>query len=73
MLSIWWTVKGHSLGEGQATAAVIWERFPKFVLGFMAASLVFSFVLSPALVAETRSALTSMRTIWFALAFTSIV
>jgi uncharacterized membrane protein YadS len=72
MLSIWWTMKGHSSGEERPTAAVIWERFPKFVLGFMAASLVFSFVLSPALVAETKPALTSMRTIWFALAFTSI-
>lgn len=72
MLSIWWTMKGHSPVAERPTAAVIWERFPKFVLGFMAASLVFSFVLSPALVADTKSTLTSMRTIWFALAFTSI-
>lgn len=72
MLSVWWTVKGRSSAAERPTAAVIWERFPKFVLGFMAASLVFSFVLSPALVAETKSTLTAMRTIWFALAFTCI-
>ena len=72
MLSIWWAMKGRSKGAERPTAAVIWERFPKFVLGFMAVSLVFSFALSPALVAETKSTLTSMRTIWFALAFTSI-
>jgi len=72
ILSIWWTVKRRSPVAQRPTAAVIWERFPKFVLGFMAASLVFSFVLSPALVAETKPVLTSMRTIWFALAFTSI-
>jgi uncharacterized integral membrane protein (TIGR00698 family) len=72
ILSLWWTFKGNSTVAERPTAAVIWERFPKFVIGFMAASLVFSFVLSPALVSETRATLTSMRTIWFALAFTSI-
>jgi uncharacterized membrane protein YadS len=72
ILSIWWTMKGRSPAAERPSAAVIWERFPKFVLGFMAMSLVFSFMLSPALVAGTRATLTSMRTIWFALAFTSI-
>ena len=72
MLSVWWTMKGRSSSAERPTAAVIWERFPKFVLGFMAASLVFSFVLSSSLVAETKSTLTSMRTMWFALAFTCI-
>jgi uncharacterized membrane protein YadS len=65
-------MKGRSPAAERPSAAVIWERFPKFVLGFMAMSLVFSFMLSPALVAGTRATLTSMRTIWFALAFTSI-
>ena len=36
---------------------VIWERFPKFVLGFVAASAVFSFACQPELVAGTRGAL----------------
>jgi uncharacterized membrane protein YadS len=53
-------------------ASVIWQRFPKFVLGFMAASLVFSFLLGPELVARTKDAIGSVRTIWFALAFVAI-
>ncbi len=73
LLSIWWTFKGHNTGTAERpTAGVIWERFPKFVLGFMAASVIFSFALSPALVAETRPTLTAMRTIWFAMAFVCI-
>ncbi len=51
---------------------MIWERFPKFVLGFVLASAVFSFALSPELVAGTRSALGEIRTWWFALAFVCI-
>ncbi len=51
---------------------MIWERFPKFVLGFVAASLVFSFLLPGELVKETKSTLSGLRTVWFALAFASI-
>jgi uncharacterized membrane protein YadS len=61
---------------GQATtsssAAVIWERFPKFVLGFLAVSLIFSFALSAQAVDDTRGMLNALRTAWFALAFLSI-
>jgi uncharacterized membrane protein YadS len=71
-LSIWWTVR-NGKGSGQATSGrVIWERFPKFVLGFVAASLLFSFVLSPATVEATKGTLGALRTTWFALAFTCI-
>jgi len=71
-LAIWWTFKtGAATGE-RPSARVIWERFPKFVLGFVAASAVFSFALSPELVAGTRSALGEIRTWWFALAFVCI-
>jgi uncharacterized membrane protein YadS len=51
---------------------VIWDRFPKFVLGFLAVSLIFSFALSAESVIETRGVLTAIRTAWFALAFVSI-
>jgi uncharacterized membrane protein YadS len=76
-LSLWWTFRKRVNGEAQAgaskpKAAVIWERFPKFVLGFLAASLVFSFILSPDLVKQTKTALTGLRTAWFGLAFVSI-
>src|SRR5262245_31848984 len=56
MLSIWWSLKRGARGvqnSERPSAKVIWERFPKFVLGFMAVSLLFSFMLSPTLVAET--------------------
>ena len=55
-----------------ASASVIWERFPKFVLGFIAVSFVFSLALSQQLVAETRGLLTGVRTAWFAMAFVCI-
>jgi uncharacterized membrane protein YadS len=51
---------------------LIWERFPKFVLGFIAASLIFSFLIPPATGRQVSGILNSMRTVWFALAFVSI-
>src|SRR5688572_22736810 len=71
LLSIWWTIN-HGVRSDRPTVRVIWDRFPKFILGFAAASLVFSFALAPSLVTETRGILTGLRTAWFALAFTSI-
>ncbi len=71
LLSIWWAYRGSQKGE-RPSAKVIWERFPKFVLGFLIASLLFSFVLNPRIVRETKGLLAGLRTIWFALAFTSI-
>ena len=71
VLSVWWTMRRQE-GAERPTARVIWERFPKFVLGFLIASVVFSFVLTEATVADTKPILTNLRTMWFALAFTSI-
>jgi len=72
LLSIWWSTKGQN-GEKKGTSAgVIWSRFPKFVLGFLGASLVFSFLVSPALVASVKPAINNLRTAFFALAFVSI-
>ena len=73
-LSVWWTVRG-SAGDAdrpQVSASVIWERFPKFVLGFLATSLLFSFVLTDGLVDATGSLLKGLRTWLFALAFVCI-
>jgi uncharacterized integral membrane protein (TIGR00698 family) len=71
-LAIWWALRtGAATGE-RPSAAVIWQRFPKFVIGFVLASAVFSFALSPELVSGTRSALGEIRTWWFALAFVCI-
>jgi len=72
VISIWWTLKkGKQTGE-RPSLRVIWERFPKFVLGFLIASFIFSFFLNPRLVRETKGILGGLRTVWFALAFTSI-
>jgi uncharacterized membrane protein YadS len=72
VLSVWWTMRKPGEGQQRPTAAVIWERFPKFVLGFMAASLLFSFVVDAGLVRDTKSLIAGLRTWWFALAFASI-
>ena len=72
VISLWWTFRNKTPGADRPKAAVIWERFPKFVLGFVAASLVFSFWLHPDLVKDTKKLLTGLRTFWFALAFVCI-
>lgn len=71
-LAVWWTFRtGAQTGE-KPSAAIIWERFPKFILGFIVASALFSFVLPAELVSGTRLALAELRTWWFAMAFVCI-
>ena len=45
---LWVTRVERDPGAPRPGAMEIWFRFPKFIVGFMAASLVFSFVLIPA-------------------------
>lgn len=73
-ISIYWTYSNSKSAAHaeKPTLKVIWERFPKFVLGFVLASLLFSFVVSPAAVDSVKGSLKSMQGLWFALAFTSI-
>ncbi len=71
-LSVWWTIRQRASGGQRPSVRLIWERFPKFVLGFIVASLVCSFALDAALVKETKGLLTGLRNFWFALAFVSI-
>lgn len=74
-ISIYWTY-AKSVDEAtkseRPTLKLIWDRFPKFVIGFVFASLLFSFMVSPAAVAEVKGSLKSLQGLWFALAFTSI-
>jgi uncharacterized integral membrane protein (TIGR00698 family) len=73
ILAVVWTFKGQAAaGAEKPSLMEIWYRFPKFVVGFMVASLFFSFVLNPATVNTVKGALGGLRTWWFALAFTSI-
>ena len=74
-ISIYWTVTNNQSAtakEAKPTVAVIWERFPKFVLGFIAASLLFSFVISSETIDAVKGGFKSLQGLWFALAFTSI-
>ena len=73
-ISVYWTYtkKGNNTTVEKPTLALIWERFPKFVLGFVAASLLFSFVLDKTIVSNVKDSLKSIQTLWFVLAFTSI-
>ncbi|MBA4348860.1 MAG: putative sulfate exporter family transporter [Thermodesulfovibrio sp.] len=74
ILSIVWTLKkAEKIPGGEKPGVMeIWYRFPKFVLGFIIASVIFSFFLDPKVVGDTKGVLGSLRTWWFALAFTSI-
>jgi uncharacterized integral membrane protein (TIGR00698 family) len=74
-ISIYWTYTKHPAGsdaDKKPTLKVIWERFPKFVLGFIGASLLFSFFISPETSAHVKDSLKNLQGLWFALAFTSI-
>jgi uncharacterized membrane protein YadS len=78
LLTVWWTLYRDRGSEPtresspRTSLAVIWERFPKFVFGFLMASIVFSWLISDATVAGTRGTLTAIRTTLFAMAFVSI-
>lgn len=74
-ISVYWTYTKHpKAGEpdNKPSLKVIWDRFPKFVLGFLAASLWFSFVISPETISSVKGSLKNLQGLWFALAFTSI-
>jgi uncharacterized integral membrane protein (TIGR00698 family) len=74
-ISVYWTYTHNKSSEAVAskpTLGVIWERFPKFVLGFIIASLVFSFLLTSETRDTVKDSLKNLQGIWFALAFTSI-
>ena len=74
-IAAWWTLKKNP-GQAAATEGkglkIIWERFPKFVLGFIAVSLIFSFLIPADTTKQVSGFLNGLRTIWFALAFVAI-
>ena len=59
ILAVVWTFKTAEKNPGAQKPGLIeiWVRFPKFVLGFMAASILFSFILSPQTVGAAKSSL----------------
>jgi len=74
-IAAWWTLKKNpeqaAATEGKGLK-IIWERFPKFVLGFIAVSLIFSFLIPAGTTKQVSGFLNGLRTIWFALAFVAI-
>lgn len=73
-ISVFWVFKNKKASEEKNTVnfGLIWERFPKFVLGFILASLVFSFLVTPETVTATKDYLKSVQTAFFAFAFVGI-
>jgi uncharacterized integral membrane protein (TIGR00698 family) len=69
---IWRKPNTENENKEKPSLKLIWERFPKFVLGFIAASLLFSFLIPTNTGKQVSGILNSLRTIWFALAFVSI-
>lgn len=74
-IAAWWVLKKNPSKKDEAVKpglGIVWQRFPKFVLGFIAASLLFSFFIPVETTKQVGGFLNSLRTIWFALAFVSI-
>lgn len=74
-IAIWWTYRKGTNAQTPTEKpglGVVWERFPKFVLGFIAASLLFSFLIPVDTAKSVSGILNSLRTVWFALAFVAI-
>jgi len=75
VISIYWSYRGKSNETGEKVkpnVAVIWERFPKFVIGFIAASILFSFFIDADTNNAVKGHLKALQGVWFALAFTTI-
>lgn len=73
LISIFWSYRGTGEQLAQKPSfRLIWDRFPKFVLGFIITSLVFSFLISPETAVESGKTIKSYQSLWFNLAFVCI-
>lgn len=73
LISIYWSYRniGDDINE-KPSMQMIWDRFPKFVLGFIVASLVFSFMIEPEVAKTAGKTIKSYQSLWFNLAFVCI-
>jgi uncharacterized integral membrane protein (TIGR00698 family) len=71
LLALWFIFKREKVAE-KPGAMEIWFRFPKFVVGFIIASLVFSFFLPEASAKAITGVTATIRSWWFILAFICI-
>ncbi|MBB1285143.1 putative sulfate exporter family transporter [Flavisolibacter sp. BT320] len=68
-----WKKKEGNLQTGEKPSLqLVWSRFPKFVIGFILVSLLFSFIVPAATTKQVSGMLNSLRSAWFALAFVAI-
>ncbi len=75
-VAIFFARKVDKTGKSEVGAIEIWNRFPKFILGFMGASIIASIIFVPAVGAEQTGAINKVlggfKDWCFVLAFTSI-
>lgn len=71
LLAIWFTFKKKEAGE-KPGAMEIWFRFPKFVVGFIVASIIFSFFMTEAYGKTVTGITAPLRGWWFTFAFLCI-
>ena len=75
-VAVFFTTRVNKAQERTVGASEIWTRFPKFILGFFAASLIASFIIQPiyggAEVKAINTVLDQYKNWAFVLAFTSI-
>jgi len=76
ILALYWTMKVEAKPDEKPKMIDIWYRFPKFILGFVIASLVFSFILTPiqgeAAVSSILGVTKGLRDWFFSLSFVCI-
>lgn len=76
LLALYWVLRVEKRPEERPRPIEIWYRFPKFVLGFIIASMIFSFLLFPTLGGKSVDAILGvtkgLRGWFFAMAFVSI-
>lgn len=74
LIAVYWsyTKKDGNEFADKPSLKVIWDRFPKFVIGFIMASLLFSFVIPTDQYKPVINELKKFQGLWFALGFTSI-
>lgn len=76
-IAIFWVTRVDRDPNGPSVgASEVWHRFPKFILGFILASIVFSFIVEPSIGVDSTNAVLKMtggfRGWFFCLAFISI-
>ena len=71
MLAVWFSFKRQTTGE-KPSLMEIWTRFPKFVLGFIVASIIFSFMMPETSAKNITSITSGFKVWWFTLAFLCI-